>query len=273
MKNIYKVVEKQLKIKKGKEDKEQKEIETFKEFEKPFYKRPVVWMIGLGSVLAARMVFGGKRQKVSGDMQLTKNFSLKEFLRSESIPELSEYELNENELSNLKRLAGVLQSIRDDIGAAVIINSGGRPPGLKAGAGRYKGMNFVEILRAKNYSPSEFSQHMDFSAADFTTADRRELVIIMESMLSQYYQSAMGKTITQVILYIENGVPDFIHLGVKSDINDFSRLKDRLLLALVTKGKDNEGKSFRKTKYVSFTKERMIQELTAGTPGIDDYKF
>jgi hypothetical protein len=229
----------------------------------PVYKRPMAWAIGIGAFFLARSLFGSeKRITVRGDMKLTRNFSLGEFLRSSSIPALREYKLTEKELENLKRLALILQSIRTDIGAPIYITSGGRPPLLKATTGKYKGMTFVEILKAKNYSPAEFSQHMDFSAADFTTTDVNWLPIIMQSMTNPFYQSGMGKTISQVILYIENGIPDFIHLGVASDIHNFIYLTTgkRLLLAKVTKiGKTRE------TKFMNFTLAKM-KELTTLPP-------
>lgn len=234
--------------------------EQIQEQSLPFYKSPMVWIAGIGSLLVVKSLFSGeKRYTIRGAMFLSKNFRVGEFLRSSSIPELKDYELTKNELANLNRLANVLQSIRDDIGAPISITSGGRPPSLKATEGKYKGMGFVEILRAKHYKPSEVSQHMDFSAADFTTSDKRWLPRIMESMLNPYYSSALGKSITQVILYIDNGIPNFIHLGVASNLKNFIKITEgkRLLLAQIT----GSGKT-KKTRFIPFSLEKMNELIT-----------
>jgi len=248
------------------DDEEVEEVSSSSAEEKPFYKSPIVWVAGIGSFLLAKSLFAGgeKRYTIRGNMYLTKNFRVGEFLRSSSIPELKEYKLTKSELSNLKRLATVLQSFRDDIGAPIIITSGGRPPQLKATQGEYKGMSFVEILRAKNYSPSETSQHMDFSACDFTTNNKEWLVRIMESFTNVYYSSSLGKTIMQVILYIDNGQPDFIHLGVSSDSKNFVEITagKRLLLAEVITERNLDGsRKSAITKFHKYTVAKMNELL------------
>lgn len=248
-------------------EQEDEEVQSFVEDDSSSsaLSNPLYWLLGVGGFFIAKSFFtkkpeDSKRFKVSGGMLLTNNFRIGEFLRSEAIPELKDYELNNAELSNLKRLAGILQSLRDDIGAPVIITSGGRPPTMTASEGKYKGMTFVEILRAKNHNPSELSQHMDFSAADITTQDKKWLPYIMKQMLGVYYGSALGNTITQVIIYIKDGVPDFIHFGVKSDIHDFKAITEgkRLLICEITSS-IKDGKEHRKFQYHNFTVEKMNQ--------------
>jgi len=245
---------------------EEQEQEELSKPEAPFYKRPSIWLAGIGTLFLMRTLFSGqKRYTIRGDMYLTNNFQVKEFLRSSSIPELKDYQLTKDELSNLKRLASVLQHIRDDIGAPVIITSGGRPPYMTAKEGKYKGKNFVEILKEKNYKPAEFSQHMDFSACDFTTQEKRWLIDIMRSMTNVYFQSSLGKTITQVILYIQDGKPDFIHLGVASDINNFMRITEgkRLLLTKVTTFTKGDGTLSKKTEFCQYSTQKLNELLKA----------
>ena len=229
----------------------------------PFYKRPSAWLAGLGSLLLLKIIFGGeKRYTVRGAMFLTKDFRTREFLKSSDIQELHEYQFTKSELSNLQLVASVLQHFRDDTNAPIIISSGGRPPYMKAKEGKYKGMTFVEILRAKHYSPSEFSQHMDFSAADFTTKDKRWLIDIMKLITTKYY-SELGKTITQAILYIQDGKPDFIHLGVNSDINDFMKITagKRLLLAEVKTFIKDDGTRSKSTNFFQYTDKKLSELL------------
>jgi predicted transcriptional regulator len=248
-----------LAIEKSKQRKLEKEQKEQEEPDKPvFYKRPRFWFTGLASIgafLFAKSIFGKKLITLEPSMQLTKNFQLKEFMRSTVIPELRNYKLTEGELENVKRLATVLQSFRDDLGVPIRINSGGRPRGLTSKDGK----TFVQILKERNYKPAEFSQHMDFSAADFTTGDKLKLIDIMNAMDNPYYSESMGKTITQIIFYIYNGKPNFIHLGVKSDVNNFMKITQgrRKLLAKVT------SKNGKKTyQFLTFTKDKMYELLS-----------
>ena len=189
-------------------------------------------------------------------MLLTPNFTLGEFLVSSEAPELKQYQLTTGQLDNVTRLAVVLQLLRNQYGRPIIINSGGRPKELIIQSGKYKGLTLVQMLSEKNYSPSSFSQHMDFSAADFTVAVKSDLTAIYRMIHQLKDDSTFGNEITQCILYLENGMPDFIHLGVRSVVNDFSKMikpQNRFLLAIIISAMTNDGVKHRQTKFVPYT--------------------
>ena len=186
-------------------------------------------------------------------MYLTKNMQLKEFLVSTDIPEIKDYKLSAAEYSNVTRLANLLQKIRDRFDIPIHINSGGRPSTLIARSGKYKGLTLVQILTEKGFKPAAYSQHMDFSAADFTVDDKNKLLSIYE-YLQAIYKSTPG-LITQSILYIENGVPDFIHLGVHSDADNFEKIvgSNVDMIAKVTVTIAANGEKTRTTKFLDYS--------------------
>jgi len=190
------------------------------------------------------------------DMRLSKNFVLSEFLISSAMPELQEYELLDKELSNVTRVALVLQRLRDEHETPIFITSGGRPSTMVARSGKYKGLNMVQILAEKGYKPSLHSQHMDFSAADFTI-QRKDLLVEIFQSIRVLYQT-VPNIITQSILYIENGTPNFIHLGVKSDLENFSKIvgDNIFLLAKVTVVDDKKT-----TDFLDYSAENLQQLL------------
>jgi hypothetical protein len=230
--------------------------------------------IGAGALLTGYLLFFSKPVKAQSeskknvqrtlraDMQLSKNFILSEFLISSEIPELKEYKLSDGEITNLMRLVEILQLISDRFGIPIFINSGGRPATLKAKSGKYKGLDFVQILTEKQYKPSTFSQHMDFSAADFTVSDKTKLLEIYN-----FVKDKLEKNITQIILYIDNGIPNFIHLGVPSVENDFSKVVkgNNFLLAKVTTEIVDDKKK-RKTEFFNYSPEKLEEILSSLPP-------
>jgi hypothetical protein len=183
-------------------------------------------------------------------MQLTTNFTLGEFLVSSEIPEIKQYKLSEFELANVKRVASVLQTIRDKFDTPIFINSGIRPQTLVAKSGPYAGLNLVQILKEKGFSPAAFSQHMDGSAADFTTVEREKLVEIYK-----YIRGLGDSLVTQVILYVKDGQPDFIHMGVISDAHNFTKLPRFLLAKVTTNAPDSISKY--KTEYLTYSDSNL----------------
>lgn len=224
------------------------------EEKKPFYKRPLVWIAGLGGFFLVKGAIGKLKNNlvtVEGKMRLTPDFYVRDFLVSKTIPEIKNYKLTNEELTNLTRHARLLQMISNDLGSKLIIISGGRPRGIKAETGDYKGMTFVEALKAQNRSPSEFSQHMDFSASDFTAADKSDLIRIMNLVRTPNYDRLFRNTITQIILYVKKGKPNFIHLGTRSDIYDFKKIIKPINKILLSSN----------NMYLPFTKDNLNQLL------------
>lgn len=237
----------------SKANKENKQVET--QIEQLPVKSNMLRNVLIGAgVLATYLLFKGSAKASEPqykmwrtDMLLTKNFQLSEFLISSDIPEIKEYKLNNAEMRNVVRVATLLQELRDKFGP-ITITSGGRPNTLK----NKEGKTLVQILTEKGYRPSAFSQHMDFSGADFTTPDRKTLKDIYKYLLDN-----KSNQTTQVILYIENGEPDFIHLGVPSDVSDFSRLPEKHLIGKVTVLMDDNGKRKKDTKFLAYNQETL----------------
>jgi len=223
--------------------------------------------IGAGAIVAG--VFFYRRKKTGDwnkqvtmgtDVRLAPNFILGEFLVSSEAPELKQYTLSVGQFDNVKRVTTILQLMRNRYGKKIVVTSGGRPNDLIIKSGKYKGMTLVQMLTEKKYSPSSFSQHMDFSAADFTVEIRADLTAIYRMLLDLEKDGTFGPMITQVILYVENGMPDFIHLGVRSVLDDFGKIikpENKYLLGIVTAAMTNDGKKHRNTKFVKFSLEAL----------------
>lgn len=169
------------------------------------------WLI---AAVAAGLTFAGlksasakasvtDKHTFGGDVKLSKNFMTSEFLNSGVMPELKNYKLTGFELANLKRLVdGILQPVRDKFGP-IIITAGGRPKTLKSKAGK----TFYQLLKKAGYNPSETSQHIDFEAAGFHPRNRRKVLEVYKYILTL-------PAANQVILYMKNGQPHFIHASV-----------------------------------------------------------
>jgi hypothetical protein len=251
-------------VEKQKEE-EKAEIEAIEAIEANGGPSNLIRNLLIGGGLGAAFLFFHKRSssqrlaitktQVSTGMMLSPSFSLSEFLVSSAMPEIKFYTLSKKELSNVTRLAGVLQDVRDGYGKPIFINSGGRPSALTARSGEYKGHTLVEILREKGYSPSAHSQHMDFSAADFTVENKEDLVNIFKGIIT------MKGPITQAIIYVKDGVPDFIHLGVVSDVEEFS-IKEPLLIAEVKGVRGEDGRIKNATKFIAYD-PGLLDEMVA----------
>jgi len=104
-------------------------------------------------------------------MQITENFSLEEL----TITEVRNVDNtpNEQQLYNLRRLAGFLEKVRRLLGKPIIINSAFRSPGVNKAVGGVK-----------------HSQHMDGCAADIRVPGMtpHEVVLAVRASNLQYQQ-------------------------------------------------------------------------------------
>ena len=89
-------------------------------------------------------------------------FTLDEFLRSKSLPQLADYTPTNPEFENLKALTSEILDPSRKLYGPVTINSGGRPDSVAAKAGT----TWEKLLNKAGYNPAEKSDHADFSAAD-----------------------------------------------------------------------------------------------------------
>lgn len=128
-----------------------------------------VWalgLLGLGFLFAGPR--GARRAPRTPDRRLTPHFKESDFKRSNEIPALRNYVLNQTEGSNLQQLANLLERLPGTLGIPAHVSSGGRPAILSP-----RGETFFEILKRKGFDPAENSQHVDFAAADIVTAADR----------------------------------------------------------------------------------------------------
>lgn len=133
--------------------------------------------------------------------QLTKNFSLEEFVRSETA---TRYNIDNtpdaSAKAHLQELANALQSIRDFYGKGIKINSGYRCPKLNS---------------HPNVGGSTTSQHMTGYAADIKPVDGN-----MAALKSIILAWAKTHDYDQIIMEQcdSNGIPRWIHFGCKHTI-------------------------------------------------------
>ena len=91
-------------------------------------------------------------------MQITRNFSLDEFIKSDTAIKYNiDNTPSQNVINNIVSLCGVLQKIRDRYGKPMHINSGYRCPKLNSKVGG-----------------SKTSQHMNGSAADISVCSAKQ---------------------------------------------------------------------------------------------------
>ncbi len=142
-------------------------------------------------------------------MQLTKNFTLEELLRSEKASQLGFVEQFTPPglvIANLTQLAiHVLQPIRDFLGNPVKVNSGYRCPRLNAAIGGAK-----------------TSQHLEGRAADLDYFDNWKLLAAIK---------ASGVVFDQCIVeHVKDGQPSWIHVSYSS------QRRGEILEAYIDKG-------------------------------------
>ena len=163
-----------------------------------------------------------KRAKASqpqaeGDLLLSKNFRLSEFLRS--FAELRSYLPTQSEIANLRRLVVLLlQPFRDLVGPLLVTN-GLRPPGLvvtyKAPDGSLQRGSIDDALTAQGFRPSETSDHKVGLGADIYP----QTLTTNTQWLNSYDWFKKNPNTRQVILYYRRNksgalVPSHLHVAV-----------------------------------------------------------
>lgn len=133
-------------------------------------------------------------------MQITRNFSLDEFVKSETA---RKYNIDntppQNVINNIVSLCGVLQKIRDKYGKPMHINSGYRCPKLNSKVGG-----------------SKTSQHMNGSAADISVGSVKQNKELFELIVNM----ANSKEI-QFRQLIDEYDYKWVHLAVNCKENSF----------------------------------------------------
>ena len=128
-------------------------------------------------------------------MQLTKNFTLEELIRSEKAESLGfaeQYTPPGLVISNLTQLAiHILQPLRDFLGQPIKVNSGYRCPRLNATIGGAK-----------------TSQHLEGRAADLDYPDNWELLAAVKASKVDFDQC--------IIEMVKDGQPSWIHISYSS---------------------------------------------------------
>lgn len=163
-------------------------------------------------------------------LTIGKNFDLSEFLRSETFPQVAQYKLTADELSNLKNLVTkILQPIRDQSGEMVLITSGGRPDGMVLHEDVHtsdltgqaitipSGSTFSEAMKMKGYDVAEHSDHVAFAAANFEIWDANKTPdpAALEKAFASLQDAAKFPDVRQVILYrTSDGKANNIHVAV-----------------------------------------------------------
>jgi hypothetical protein len=136
--------------------------------------------------------------------QITEHFRVTDFLTSEVMPSLRDYQIDAVQWLNTRKMAVcVLERLYQDVGQ-VMITSGGRPGDIVDAQGR----GFVELLREQGLSPATPSQHEDFSAVDVKFTRR-------QAYLDAFRWLRRHPAIRQVILYVNReGYPIRMHIGI-----------------------------------------------------------
>ncbi len=128
-------------------------------------------------------------------MNLTKNFTLEEFVRSDTARRLGiDNTPNEVEIRNMRNLAEkVLQPLRDKYGAPITISSG------------YRGL---ALNRAVGGTSS--SQHLTGEAADLRCRDAREAILLSTFIISH--------GIYDQLILEHSAIAVWLHVSCKPDI-------------------------------------------------------
>lgn len=148
--------------------------------------------------------------KIKKDIQISKNFTIYEFIRSETANNLGidNTELSQSVLNNIERLVlKLLQPLRDMIGKTIKINSGYRCPALNQAV---KG--------------SATSEHLTGCAADITTDFAAAIAAIDDFDFNQF------------IIYKRGDSVEWIHLSYAE-----TNRKEKLICRLDGNKKTYEG--------------------------------
>ena len=172
---------------------------------------PIVLFIGAIG-LVAFFLTSRKSYAMSNDatdIQLSKDFKLSEFLRSEALPEIANYRPTTQEVKNLKFLVdNIIQPLRDKFGP-IFISGGARPMSVK----NSKGQTIYDLLKDEGKKPSKTSDHEIFAGADLEFNSPEKFA------LAYKYVQTLPK-LKQAILYTYTDntgkvIPRHLHVGVK----------------------------------------------------------
>lgn len=136
--------------------------------------------------------------------QITEHFRVSEFLVSEVMPSLRDYQIDSVQWLNMRKMAVcILEPLREQFGR-IVITSGGRPSDLVDDQGR----GFYELLKEEGYAPASPSQHDDFSAVDVKLTRRK-------AYLDAFKWLRRHPAVRQVILYVNRDhYPIRMHIGI-----------------------------------------------------------
>lgn len=133
-------------------------------------------------------------------MQITRNFTLEEFVKSETATKHNiDNTPSQNVINNIVSLCGVLQKIRDRYGKPMHINSGYRCPKLNSKVGG-----------------SKTSQHMNGSAADISVGSAKQNKELFELIVNM----ANNKEI-QFRQLIDEYDYKWVHIAINCKENSF----------------------------------------------------
>ena len=129
-------------------------------------------------------------------MQLTKNFSLTEFVQSSTAARLGiDNTPNENELKNIKKTAEYLQVIRDELGVGIYITSGFRCEKLN------------KAVKGSATSAHRYGSAVDIHAVGLTSTQLAEKIIAIIKA---------GKIPFDQLILEYPGTPNtWVHLGFR----------------------------------------------------------
>ena len=133
-------------------------------------------------------------------MQITRNFSLDEFVKSETAAKYNiDNTPSQNVVNNIVSLCGVLQKIRDRYGKPMHINSGYRCPKLNSKVGG-----------------SKTSQHMNGSAADISVGSVKQ-----NKELFDFIVNMINNKEIKIRQLIDEYDYKWVHLAINCKENSF----------------------------------------------------
>lgn len=154
-----------------------------------------------------------------GDVQVDKNFFVKEFLSSPLLPELGSYRLNQYQYDNLAELVHkLLQPLRDYLNSPITVTGGGRPLEVKSTKPATftdtvtkkvltvpPGANIDQLLASAGYQPSKTSDHHDFAGVDFAVA---------QPLMEKAQAWLMNNPATRQVILYKNKAGQMTHIHV-----------------------------------------------------------
>lgn len=155
-----------------------------------------------------------KRKKKMENIQLTKNFSLSEFVQSATAARLGiDNTPNETELENIKKTAEYLQIVRDELNTPIRISSG------------YRGEKLNKAVKGSSTSAHRYGSAVDIHAIGYTST---QLALKIKELIK-----AKKIPCDQLILEYPGTLNTWVHLGFKHN----SPMREQYLTAKRVNGK------------------------------------